>query len=106
MDTRQALRFPLEESIAATWMDNGRPRRAVGETRDISTRGVFFYLDFPIANGTHVELRLEFPTKVTALRSSPVFCRGCVVRLEPLALVSRFGVAVEIESYADLAPVA
>jgi PilZ domain len=104
MDARRTLRFPLEESIAAVWMDNGRARRVVGLTRDISPGGVFLYLDHQPPTDGRIELILEFPSKVTTKQSSPVLCHGRVVRVESQAPPEKFGVAVEIESCADLAP--
>ena len=102
MDARRTDRFPVEESIAAIWMDNGRTRRVVGKTRDISTKGVFFYVDTQPGEDSRLEVILEFPNRVTGNHSSPVSCRGRVVRVEPQR--ERFGVAVDIESCANLVP--
>jgi hypothetical protein len=107
VDNRKTFRFPVEESIAAIWMDNGRMRRLVGQTKDIGPSGVFFYLDCQPLADSRIELILEIPSIVTGKQSSPVACQGRVVRVEcvgPQALVYKFGVAVEIESIADLAP--
>jgi hypothetical protein len=102
VDTRRTHRFPVEESIAAIWMDNGRTRRVIGQTRDISESGVFFYVITEPVEGSRVEVVLEFPRNVTGKQSSPVSCRGRVVRVELQA--HKFGVAIEIDSCADLAP--
>ncbi len=86
------------------WMDHGRIRRVVGQTRDISTAGVFLYLDFQPVEVNRIELILEFPAVITGTQSSPVVCQGRIVRVEPQVLSNKFGVAVEIESCEDLAP--
>lgn len=104
MDTRRASRFPIEESVAAIWMHNGRIRRVVGKTRDISTAGVFLYLDSSPLADSRIELMLQFPTRITGAQSSPVTCYGKVVRVETQILTNNFGVAVEIESREDLVP--
>jgi hypothetical protein len=85
-------------------MDHGRIRRVVGQTRDISTNGVFLYLDFQPVKGNWIELTLEFPARITGAQSAPVVCQGKIVRVEQQVLSNKFGVAVEIESCEDLAP--
>jgi hypothetical protein len=104
MNPRRTLRYPIEESVAARWMDHGRIRRVVGQTKDISTSGVFLHMDFQPVEVDRIELTLEFPARITGAQSSPVVCHGRVVRVEPQVLAERFGVAVEIESCEDLAP--
>jgi hypothetical protein len=104
MDSRKTFRFPVEESIAALWIDHGRVRRVVGQTKDLSTDGVFFYLDAQPVEDSLIDVILGFPTKVTRKPSTPVACHGRVVRVELQVPAERFGVAVEIESCIDLAP--
>jgi len=102
MPKRKALRYPIEESVSATWT-NGGTHDSVGQTRDVSTSGVFFYADFEPTQGSCIELVLTFPPEVTRGESVCVLCKGKVVRIEPNAGENRTGVAVEIESYEVLA---
>ncbi|MGE0407244.1 MAG: PilZ domain-containing protein [Candidatus Korobacteraceae bacterium] len=99
---RKAIRFPVEEPVTASW-SNGGTHDSVGQTRDVSTSGVFFYADFEPAQGSTIELVLTFPPEVTGRESMCVLCRGTVVRVEPDAQESKTGVAVEIQSYEVLA---
>jgi hypothetical protein len=102
MPKRKALRFPVEEPVTASW-SNGGTHEAVGQTRDLSTSGVFFYADFEPAQGSCIELVLTFPPEVTRAASVSVLCRGTVVRVEPGVEENTTGVAVEIQSYEVMA---
>jgi hypothetical protein len=102
MPKRKAQRYPLEEPVAATW-SNGGTHDTVGQTRDVSASGVYFYADFEPTDGSCIELVLTFPPEVTRGSNLSVLCKGRVVRVEPNALEDRTGVAVEIESYEVLA---
>jgi len=98
MPKRKATRFPVEEPVTASW-SNGGTHEAVGQTRDISTSGIYFYADFEPAHGSSIELVLTFPPEVTRGESVCVLCRGTVVRVEPNPEEKKTGVAVEIQSY-------
>ncbi|HVZ60017.1 MAG TPA: PilZ domain-containing protein [Terriglobales bacterium] len=102
MAKRKALRVPVEEPVSATWT-NGGSHNSVGQTRDVSTSGIFFYADFEPTQGSCIELVLKFPAEVTQREDVCVLCKGKVVRIEPDAAEQRTGVAVEIESYEVLA---
>jgi hypothetical protein len=102
MPKRKATRYPIEEPVTASW-SNGGTHEAVGQTRDISTAGIFFYADFEPAQGSCIELVLTFPPEVTRGESVCVLCRGTVVRVEPIPEENRTGVAVEIQSYEVMA---
>lgn len=51
-------------------------------TRDISTRGVFLYLDHKLLEGSNFELVLMLPEEVMATGRAWVCCQGTVVRVE------------------------
>jgi len=72
-----------------------------GNTRDISTRGVYFTIDQDLNDGAELDITLTLPSEVT--RGSEVFIRamGKVVRVEkrPENGSSRVGVAAVIERY-------
>ncbi|HVO79687.1 MAG TPA: PilZ domain-containing protein [Terriglobales bacterium] len=69
------------------------------ETQNVSARGVFFYLDRPVAEGSRLEVTLTFPPHVTLTDSVRVRFVARVVRVEAPLPVSRIGVAAIIEEY-------
>jgi hypothetical protein len=68
------------------------------ETQNVSARGVFFYLDKPLAEGMRIEVTMTFPPHLTLTDSVRVRFVARVVRTEKLP-VSRVGVAALIEMY-------
>jgi hypothetical protein len=69
------------------------------ETQNVSARGVFFYLDRPLAPGTRIQVTLTFPPHITLTESVRVRFTARVVRVEAPLPVSRVGVAAFIEEY-------
>jgi hypothetical protein len=72
-----------------------------GETRDISTRGVYFVTEQDMQAGSELDITLTLPAELT--HGSEVFVRaaGKVVRVDPRteARNMRVGVAAVIERY-------
>jgi len=72
-----------------------------GQTRDISTRGLYFLIEQDLAAGSELDITLTLPAEIT--RGSEVFVRaaGKVVRVESRteAGSARLGVAAVIERY-------
>jgi PilZ domain len=71
----------------------------VTETRNISARGVFFYLDRKLAAGTAIEMTLTFPPHVTLTEPMRVKFLARVIRVEPPLPSARIGIAAMIEDY-------
>jgi hypothetical protein len=69
------------------------------ETQNVSARGVFFYLDRALAQGTRLEVTTTFPPHVTLTDSLRVRFKARVVRVEAPLPVSRIGIAALIEEY-------
>ena len=69
------------------------------ETQNVSARGVYFYLDRPVAPGTRLEVTLTFPPHVTLTEPVRVRFTARVVRVDAPLPVSRIGVAALIEEY-------
>src|SRR5271169_450734 len=69
------------------------------ETQNVSARGVFFYVDRPLAPGARLEVTLTFPPHITLTESVRVRFTARVVRVEEPLPVSRVGVAAFIEEY-------
>ena len=69
------------------------------ETQNVSARGVFFYVDRPLAEGMRVEVTMTFPPHVTLTDPVRVRFTARVVRVDTDLPISRIGVAARIEEY-------
>ncbi len=69
---------------------------AAGETRDISTNGVFLYTKARVEEGSTVELVLILPSEFTGGKKCWVCCHARVLRVER-GTGGGFGVAAAIE---------
>src|SRR5208282_5231701 len=81
----------------------------LGFTQDLSSRGVFFFTDAALTEGSEIELTLRMPSEITLGESMPVRCRGRILRIVRPAspsdsaasatAESKIGVAVRLEGY-------
>ena len=81
----------------------------LGFSQDLSSRGVFFFTDSPLSEGTRVELTLNMPSEITLGESMRVRCRGQVLRVmkslngmsshAAIPTENKIGVAVRFEGY-------
>ena len=69
------------------------------ETQNVSARGVFLYLDRPLAAGSRIHVTLTFPPHVTLTEPLRVRFTARVVRAEKPLPGSRIGIAAVIEQY-------
>ncbi|PYX85380.1 MAG: hypothetical protein DMG70_03765 [Acidobacteria bacterium] len=69
------------------------------ETQNVSARGVFFYIDRRVAQGSKVEVTLTLPSHVTLTEAVRVRFTARVIRVESPLPVSRVGIAALIEEY-------
>lgn len=69
------------------------------ETQNVSARGVFFYIDRTLAEGSRIEVTLTFPPHITLTDSVRVRFSARVIRVENPLPLSRIGVAALIEEY-------
>jgi hypothetical protein len=69
------------------------------ETQNVSARGVFFFLDRPLAEGMRIEVTMTFPPHVTQTEPMRVRFTARVVRVETSPTYSGIGVAAMIEEY-------
>lgn len=88
------MRLPAAVRLPAAADDN-----FLTETQNVSARGVFFYLDRPIAEDSQIEVTLTFPPHVTLTDSVRVRFTARVIRVEGPLPASRIGVAAMIEEY-------
>jgi hypothetical protein len=105
VERRGGQRFPY--FLPLSFRQTPTPIKGIGCTQDLSSRGVFFFTDTPLTEGTEIELTLQMPSEITLGKSMPVRCRGRILRVvRPGATGSgsvqvqdRIGVAVRLEGY-------
>ncbi len=105
VERRTEQRFPLSLPVIVKSFEGGL-REESSQTRDVSARGAFFFLENRLPEGASIEMVLTLPSEITLTESIKVRCKGRVVRvIEPAAgtSVSKVGTAVMIEQY-DFAP--
>src|SRR5690349_22153785 len=97
-DRRTMRRFEMH--LPATVRVAGQGLRDLStETQNVSARGVFFYLDRPLAEGMRIEVTMTFPPHVTLTEPVRVRFTARVVRLETSNAGPGIGVAAMIEEY-------
>ena len=100
-ERRMARRYDLSLPVTVRLPINRDTGAHSGQTRDISTRGVYFTMQKDLAPGTEVDFTLTLPAEIT--RGTEVFVRahGRVVRVDkrPDDELPDVGVAAVIERY-------
>jgi hypothetical protein len=107
VERRAGQRFPYLLSLSLR--EPTGPVEGVGFTQDVSSRGVFFFTDAALIEGSEIELTLRMPSEITLGDSMPVRCRGRILRVvrpasSPCNSISgqsetKIGVAVRLECY-------
>ena len=97
-EKRATRRFALRLPVAVTYTDNGAQEKAA-QTRDVSARGISFFVDAPIANGSPIEFTLTLPAEITLTEAIRVRCKGKVVRLDNGVPGGKMAVAAVIDEY-------
>lgn len=93
---RFALKLPV--SVSYTEAGNGTLEKAA-QTRDVSARGICFFVDQTIASGSPIEFTLTLPPEITLTESIRVRCKGKVVRVDGADGNSKMAVAAVIDEY-------
>jgi hypothetical protein len=96
-DMRNTRRFSLKLPLTVKF-SNGAGE-AAAETKDVSARGVFFYLDSKVAEGSPIEFTLTLPPEITLTESIRVRCTGKVVRVDQDDPKAQVGIAAAIDQY-------
>lgn len=91
---RFALRLPVSVHHAG---NTNAPLEA--QTRDVSARGICFYLDAPMSTGSAIEFTLTLPPEITLTESIRVRCKGKVVRVDEGLADAKVPVAAVIDEY-------
>ena len=107
VERRAGQRFPFLLPVSLRECSTGS--EAPGFTRDLSSRGIFFFTDAILRDGAEVELTLTMPSEITLGDAMRVRCRGRVLRVAkrsepglpevPIQAGGQIGVAVRFEGY-------
>jgi hypothetical protein len=97
-EKRSTRRFALRLPVSVNYSDDGEQQKSA-QTRDVSARGICFYLDSPIQAGAPIEFTLTLPPEITLTESIHVRCKGKVVRVDDAGTDGKVAVAGVIEEY-------
>jgi len=108
VERRAGQRFPYLLPLSLS--QSSTAIEGAGFTQDLSSRGVFFFTDVPLEEGSEIEITLKMPSEITLGESMRVRCRGRILRvLKPLVYSqgltnpdypeAKIGVAVRFEGY-------
>ena len=109
VERRAGQRFAYNLPVSLQESTTGA--EGLGFTQDVSSRGVFFFTDMPLTEGSEVQLTLKMPSEITLGETMRVRCRGRVLRVvkpadttfgaatEPRASETKIGVAVCLHGY-------
>jgi PilZ domain len=100
-DKRATRRFALRLPVTVRYGENEPEHEA--QTRDVSARGICFYVDSAIQAGSAIDFTLTLPPEITLTESIRVRCKGRVVRVEGGNPASKLAVAAVIDEYEFLA---
>lgn len=100
-DKRATRRFALHLPVRVQYGDQGADHEA--QTRDVSARGICFYVDSAIQAGAAIDFTLTLPPEITLTESIRVRCKGRVLRVEGGTPNGKMAVAAVIDEYEFLA---
>ena len=98
LEKRAARRFALRIPVSVDRGENP-PQNEVAQIRDVSARGICFYLDSVLSQGAPIGFTLTLPPEITLTESIRVQCKGRVVRVEDARDDGKLAVAAVIEEY-------
>jgi hypothetical protein len=97
-EKRTARRFALHVPVTVDHGDNSN-HNEVAQLRDVSARGICFYLESAVEQGAPIGFTLTLPPEITLTESIRVQCKGRVVRVENGRDDGKLAVAAVIEEY-------
>ena len=97
-EKRATRRFALRLPVSVNYQGNTGPAMSA-QTRDVSARGICFYLDESITAGSGIEFTLTLPPEITLTEAIRVRCKGKVVRVDPIPSNGKMAVAAIIDEY-------
>lgn len=97
-EKRMAHRFKLSLPLIVRWKADQSGGEVVTESRDVSSRGVSFYMPKALKSGSSVEIVMTLPHEITMAGPVKVRCLGRVQRTEGKH-GQKVGVVAAIERY-------
>jgi hypothetical protein len=102
-DKRSTRRFALRLPVSVRYGANENEQEHAAQTRDVSARGICFFVDSAMQAGSNIDFTLTLPPEITLTESIRVRCKGRVVRVEGGSPASKIAVAAVIDEYEFLA---
>ena len=100
-EKRSTRRFPLRLPVSVRAEETSEELAA--QTRDVSARGICFFIDTAIQAGSPIDFTLTLPPEITLTENIRVRCKGRVVRVEGGSPAAKMAVAAVIDEYEFLA---
>jgi hypothetical protein len=97
-EKRGARRFALRVPVTVNHGENSN-HSEIANIRDVSARGICFYLESAVAQGSPIGFTMTLPPEITLTESIRVQCKGHVVRVDDGRQDGKLAVAAVIEEY-------
>ena len=97
-EKRAARRFALHVPVTVEHGET-QSQSQIAEIRDVSARGICFFLESAIEQGSPIGFTLTLPPEITLTESIRVQCKGRVVRVDSAPKEGKVSVAAVIEEY-------
>src|ERR1700722_8570908 len=97
-ERRSAQRFQIKLPMTVRWTSGSAIGEARTESKDVSSRGVYFFLPKDVKNGSPVEIVLTLPHEITLAGPVRGRCFGRVHRSDAV-VEGQSGVVAQIERY-------
>jgi PilZ domain len=97
-EKRATRRFALQLPLSVNYTEEA-PAHEAAQTRDVSARGICFYVDSAVEAGAAIEFTLTLPPEITLTESIQVRCKGRVVRVDGTTPTGKMAVAAVIDEY-------
>ena len=97
-ERRSARRFRMQLPLSIRWTDGTAAGEALSVSKDVSSRGVSFFLPKPIEAGSLVEIVMTLPHEITLVGPVRVRCLGRILRSRSQENTG-FRVAAAIDRY-------
>jgi hypothetical protein len=97
-ERRTAQRFRIKLPMTVRWTSGSAIGEANTESKDVSSRGVYFFLPKDVKSGSPVEIVLTLPHEITLAGPVRVRCLGRIHRNDAV-LEGQSGMVAQIERY-------
>src|SRR5215469_11828454 len=97
-EKRSTRRFALRLPVSVNYQGNTGPAMSA-QTRDVSARGICFYLESPLGTCWQIEFTLTLPAEITLTESVRGRFKGKVVHVDSNLTDAKVPVAAVIDEY-------